>query len=398
MHVHFDCFSGISGDMVLGAFVDIGISTQWLTEQIQTLSIGDFKIIVQDEKKCGIGAKKITVIEKQASPARNYRDIIDILQKGSLNEKVRHVAIDIFSRIAEAEAKIHRCEKDHVHFHEVGAVDSIVDIVGAALCLDHLNIESVSSSPLPLGNGFVNCAHGLLPVPAPATLEILKGLPVYGGTVDGELVTPTGAGIIASMSQGFGPIPDMEIAAVGYGSGSREHEGVPNLLRIVVGKKNGRTTELGCDDLYVVETNIDDMNPELFGYLMEKLLQVGALDVCFTPTIMKKNRPGTKVEVMCSPEKQADITRCLFTETSTIGVRYHLVHRNTLKRSLSTVTTCYGDIQVKCTTDPCGRQQFSPEYEACKKVAIENNVPLKVVYHIVAIAVHDGSFSGNTNS
>ncbi len=330
MHAYFDCFSGISGDMVLGAFVDMGVSPLWLVENIRSLSIGEVEIVAHDVKKNGIGAKKITVLEKEASHARNYRDIIKIIENGSLDDKVKLIATDVFSRIADAEARIHRCEKDSVHFHEVGAVDSIVDIVGVALCLVDLKIETISSSPLPLGSGFVDCSHGKLPVPAPATIEILKGIPVYGGVCGGELVTPTGAGIIASLSQGFGPIPDMEIERVGYGSGSRDHKDLPNLLRVLVGKKIEKKTEPGHDDVCVVETNIDDMNPEIFGYLMEKLFEEDALDVCFSPVMMKKNRPGTKVQVLCPLEKQANIARCLFAETSTIGVRYHLVHRPTI--------------------------------------------------------------------
>ena len=397
MHAHFDCFSGISGDMVLGAFVDMGVPTQWLTEMIRSLSIGEVEIVATDVKKNGIGAKQISVLEKEASHARNYRDILKILENGSFGDKVKNIAVDIFSRIADAEARVHRCEKDDVHFHEVGAVDSIVDIVGAALCLDYFSIETVSSSPLPLGGGFVDCAHGKLPIPAPATLEILKGIPVYGGTSDGERVTPTGAGIIASLSQAFGPIPDMEIERVGYGSGSRERQDLPNLLRVLVGKKKEETTESGHDDVWVVQTNIDDMNPELFGYLMEKLFQDGALDVCYTPVQMKKNRPGTKVEVLCPPEKRTTITRCLFTETSTIGVRYHLVHRRILRRSICLVSTCFGDIQVKCTTDPEGRKQYAPEYEACKKIALKNNVPLKRVYEAVANVNQDGTCCEKTD-
>ena len=396
MHAYFDCFSGISGDMVLGAFVDMGVSPLWLVENIRSLSIGEVEIVAHDVKKNGIGAKKITVLEKEASHARNYRDIIKIIKNGSLDDKVKLIATDIFSRIADAEARIHRCEKDSVHFHEVGAVDSIVDIVGVALCLVDLKIESVSSSPLPLGSGFVDCSHGKLPVPAPATIEILKGIPVYGGVCGGELVTPTGAGIIASLSQGFGPIPDMEIERVGYGSGSRDHKDLPNLLRVLVGKKIEKKTEPGHDDVCVVETNIDDMNPEIFGYLMEKLFEEEALDVCFSPVMMKKNRPGTKVQVLCPLEKQPNIARCLFAETSTIGVRYHLVHRHTLKRSISEVTTCFGEIQVKCTTDPDGRKRYSPEYEACKKIALINKVPLKRVYEAVANAGLDGSCAGKS--
>ena len=329
-------------------------------------------------------------MEKEASPARNYRDIIGIIEDARFGDRVKTTAVDIFSRIADAEARVHRCEKDDVHFHEVGAVDSIVDIVGAALCLDYLNIESVSSSPLPLGSGFVDCAHGKLPVPAPATLEIVKGIPVFGGTSEGELVTPTGAGIIASLAEKFGPIPDMQIGRVGYGSGSRERQDLPNLLRVVVGKKKEATTEPGHDDVVVVETNIDDMNPELYGYLMEKLFDDGALDVCYTPVQMKKNRPGTKVEVLCPPGKRAEIARCLFAQTSTIGLRYHLVHRQTLRRSICQVTTCFGEIQVKCTTDTDGRKHYAPEYEMCRKIALENNVPLKRVYEAVASAGKDG--------
>ena len=390
MHAHFDCFSGISGDMVLGAFVDMGVSAQWLTEMIRSLPIGEVEVVAREVKQNGIGAKKITVMEKDASHARNYRDIVKIIEEATFGDRVKHNAIDIFSRIADAEARVHRCEKDDVRFHEVGAVDSIVDVVGAALCLDYLNIESVSSSPLPLGSGFVDCAHGKLPVPAPATLELVKGIPVYGGTSDAELVTPTGAGIIASLAETFGPIPDMQIDRVGYGSGSRERQGRPNLLRVLVGKKIEATTESGHDDVVVVETNIDDMNPELYGYLMEKLFEDGALDVSYTPVLMKKNRPGTKVEVLCSPEKRAEIARCLFAETSTIGLRYHLVHRQTLRRSICRVTTCFGEIQVKCTTDPDGRKHYAPEYEACRKIALKNKVPLKRVYEEVAKAGRDG--------
>ncbi len=372
--------------MVLGAFVDMGVSTQWLTEMIRSLSIGEVEVVARDVKKNGIGAKKITVVEKDASPARNYRDIIKTIEAATLSGRVKSNAIDIFSRIADAEARVHRCEKDDVHFHEVGAVDSIVDVVGTALCLDHLNIDTVSASPLPLGSGFVDCAHGTLPVPAPATLEIVKGIPVYGGISDGELVTPTGAGIIASLSQEFGPIPHMQIDRVGYGSGSRQHQGPPNLLRVFVGKKIEATTGTGHDEVVVLETNIDDMNPELYGYLMEKLFSDGALDVSYTSVLMKKNRPGTKVEVLCPPDKRADIARCLFAETSTIGLRYHLVHRQTLKRSICQVSTGFGEVQVKCTTDPDGRKHVAPEYESCKEIALKHKVPLKRVYEAVAKA------------
>ncbi|BBO67230.1 UPF0272 protein [Desulfosarcina alkanivorans] len=393
MHAHFDCFSGISGDMVLGAFVDMGMPSQWLSEKIQGLAIGNVEIVAEDVKRNAIGAKQITVIEKDPSPARNYGDIVKLIENGSLDHKVKRLAVSIFGRIADAEARIHRCEKEHVHFHEVGAVDSIVDIVGAALCLDYFNIESVSASPLPLGSGFVDCAHGKLPVPAPATLEILKGLPVYGGSSDGEMVTPTGAGIIASLSATFGPAPPMEIAHIGYGSGKRDGQDGPNLLRVFLGEKTESQDQRGRADVCLVETNIDDMNPEIFGYLMERLFATGALDVSYMPIMMKKNRPGTKVEVMCLPGKQDAISRCLLNETTTIGVRCHMACRHTLKRSIATVTTGYGDIQVKCTTAPDGRKRYAPEYEDCRKVALEKDAPLKAIYDAVVHAVQDGPVS-----
>jgi len=389
MHVHFDCFAGISGDMVLGAFFDMGVPVDWLKIRIQGIGLSKVNVVVRDVKKNGIGAKQVAVIENGDSHPRNYRDIVGLIDDGTLNDKVKEASKDIFSRIADAEAKIHQCEKKDVHFHEVGAVDSIVDIVGAALCLDYLNIESVSSSPLPMGSGFVDCSHGRLPVPAPATLEILKGVPVYGGSSDGELVTPTGAGIIASIAREFGPIPPMKIERIGYGSGSREGHDTPNLLRVIGGElTNGKLQMLG-DTVCVVETNIDDMNPELFGYVMEKLFHQGALDVCLIPATMKKNRPGTKVEVLCPPEKKEAVTACLLTETSTIGVRFQWVQRNILKRFEATVKTRFGEIRVKCAQDPSGRRRCTPEFDACRKVAQEKNASLTEIYDAVTGAVQD---------
>ena len=387
MHAHFDCFSGISGDMVLGAFVDRGVPTTWLMEQIGGLCLGGVEVVAREVKKNGIGAKQIRVVETAASPARNYRDIVDLIEKAALAENVRKRALDIFSRIAVAEACIHRCPVDTVHFHEVGAVDSIVDIVGAALCLDYFKIESASCSALPLGSGWVACSHGKLPVPAPATVEILKGIPVYGGTFDGELVTPTGAAIVASLAREFGPIPPMQVQHIGYGSGTRERSDRPNLLRVLVGERVEPVAAVRNDQVCVVETNIDDMNPEIFGYLMEKLFEAGALDVSFAALTMKKNRPGTKVEVLCPPERQASITAVLLRETSTLGVRYHLAWRDTLQRTIATVATGLGEITVKVTTDPDGRKRYAPEYEACRKIALDKKVPLKVVYDAVAGAV-----------
>ncbi len=394
MHAHFDCFSGISGDMVLGVFVDMGISVQWLADQMARLSIGDIEIVSREVRKNGIGAKRIEVIETSPAPIRNYNDIRCLIENGPFAPSVKNAAVDIFDRIADAEAKVHQCPKEKVHFHEVGAVDSIVDIVGAALCFDHFNITSASSSPLPLGNGFVQTRHGRLPVPAPATAEILKGLPVYGSAVDGELVTPTGAAIIATMVQEFGSIPDMKISDIGYGSGSRDFTEMPNLLRVFVGEKKTGATLREEVDVCVVECNIDDMSPEVFGYLMDRLFVEGALDVSYTAVMMKKNRPGTKIEVMCPMEKRSTITRCLFDETSTIGLRYRNVHRLTLPRSIENVTTDLGIVQVKCIVDPDGNSRYTPEYHACKKAAQESGLALRLVYEKVNDAISRGHIIG----
>jgi len=383
VHAHFDCFSGVSGDMILGAFIDLGISEKWLMEQIAALSLGQVDLTVRDVKKHAIGAKQISVKDHTAPEVRHFSDIKKMLGNSSLKKGVVDSAIDIFRRIAEAEAKIHRCDIDSVHFHEVGAVDSIVDIVGAALCLEKYQITSISSSPLPLGSGFVDCQHGRLPVPAPATLEILKGIPVYGGDIVGERVTPTGAAILASIVQDFGTIPDMKINKIGYGSGTRETRNLPNVLRVMIGEKEDCAEYSIHDEVCVIETHIDDMNPEFFGHLMDRLFADGALDVSYTPIMMKKSRPGTKVEVICSPDNRTRLEKDLFEETSTIGLRYQRVCRHVLKRKISTVDTAYGPVQIKCTTGPDGKERCLPEYDACRRIALKNGLPLKVVYENV---------------
>ncbi len=375
--------------MVLGAFIDMGVPTQWLAGQIGNLDIGTVEITCEDVRKNGIGAKKVHILEKSTSSARTFQDIVQLIERGAFEDSVKTLAVKIFRSIADAEAKIHRCRTEDVHFHEVGAVDSIVDIVGAALCLDYFKIKSVSSSALPLGSGFVECSHGRLPVPAPATLEILKGIPVYGGNATGEMVTPTGAGIVATLCEEFGPVPPMQVARVGYGSGTIDRETIPNLLRILIGSRDSHKPRTAVDDICVVETNIDDMNPEICGFVMEKLLADGALDVCFTPVTMKKNRPGIKIEVLCSPEKRESVATFLLTETTTAGVRYTVAARQILERSNLSIQTCFGEVQVKELTDPAGGKRYTPEYDACRKIALDDNIPLQRVYQAVADAIKD---------
>ena len=278
------------------------------------------------------------------------------------------------------EGRIHDCPKEDVHFHELGGVDAIVDIVGAALGMDWLGVEKTVASPIPLGKGFVSCDHGRLPVPAPATVGLLQGVPVYGTGISEELVTPTGAAIVTCLADAFGPVPSMRIKDVGYGVGTRALKDRPNLLRILVGEAE---TVLEHDHVTVVETNIDDMNPEIFGYVMERLFEDGALDVAWIPIFMKKNRPATMVQVVCKASDRDTITHRILSETTATGVRYYGADRKKLPRRLQTVTTSLGNVRMKEVTGPEGRVSLVPEYEDCKRIAREKDLPLKVVYETI---------------
>jgi hypothetical protein len=289
------------------------------------------------------------------------------------------MSVEMFDRLAAAEAKIHGCAKEEVHFHEVGAADAFVDIVGTALCVDHLAIREVRASKIPMSRGKVTCTHGTLPVPAPATLEILKDVPVCNADVEGELVTPTGAAIIRTLSSGYGVFPDMRIAAVGYGAGAREFKDLPNLLRIVTG-----SPESAKERLYLVETSIDDMNPEFYGHLLERLLSDGALDVCMIPSYMKKNRPGTLLQVLSPLSLKEQIVERILSETTTLGVRYYEVERKSLAREPVAVKTPYGSISAKKVILPDGRCRIVPEYDACRAASEEWGLCLRDVYDLVS--------------
>ena len=286
--------------------------------------------------------------------------------------------------MADTEAVIHGCPKEKVHFHEVGGIDAIVDIVGTVLCMDYLGIEKVIASKIPLGTGFISCQHGTLPVPAPATLGILKGVPVYGTGIPHELVTPTGAAIIVTLAQSYDTMPDMIVERTGYGAGKRDLKSIPNLLRVIIGTQTHHQIELNNDyqkdTIVVVETCIDDMNPEVFGFLMERLFKEGALDVYWIPIFMKKNRPGTMVQVLCQENRKKILIDCILSETSSLGVRYYDVKRQMLAREYIFVKTIYGKIQVKRIIEQDGAVRIVPEYEVCKKIALEKNIPIRVVY------------------
>ena len=387
MIAYFDCFSGISGDMTLGALIDLGVPVEFLKEGLTGIPLTGFDLSVSQLSRNGIMAKSVQVTTKNDKTSRNYAEIESLIKQSPLSEGVREKSIEIFSRIANAEATIHGCPKDEVHFHEIGGIDAIVDIVGTAIGLDYLGIKRIVSSRIPLGSGFVSCRHGTLPVPAPATLGILKGVPVYGTGIPHELVTPTGAAIIVSLAESYETIPEMIVEKTGYGAGKRDLGSMPNLLRIIIGAEPnyhfGRQMEYGDDSIVVLETGIDDMNPEVFGFLMERLFEDGALDVYWIPIFMKKNRPGTMVQVLCPADRKDVLIHCILSETSSLGVRYYHVSRRVLTREHMMVKTAYGEIQVKRITEPDGSMRFVPEYEVCKKIAIENNIPLRVVYDTI---------------
>ena len=387
MLAYFDCFSGISGDMTLGALLDLGVPLEWLKEQLHRVPLADFDIVASPVQRHGIHAASVQVEIQDSKTSRHYSDIRDLIENSPLSDSVKSTSLAIFKRLAEAEARIHHCPVDHVHLHEVGGVDAIVDIVGTALGLDYLGIKKIVASPVPLGKGFVACSHGKLPLPAPATLGILEGVPVYGTDIPYELVTPTGAAIIRSLAQRFEPLPEMVIARIGYGAGQHDFEDRPNLLRVLLGAESESAVDLDGklseDQITIVETCIDDMNPELFGYLMERLFEDGALDVYWIPVYMKKNRPGTMLQVLCKIDRRETLIHRILIETTTLGVRYYPSRRRLLKRESVEVKTSYGVIAVKRIKDPQGNVRNIPEYEECRKIAIKKNIPLRVVYDTI---------------
>ena len=379
---YFDCFAGISGDMILGALIQLGVPGDFLEEHIRTLPLEAFHLEIRTAERMKIhGCRVGVVVEKEDRQTRDYGSIRTLIEESRLSEAVKHLSLKIFTRLAEVEGAIHNCPKDQVHFHELGGVDALVDVVGAALGVEWLGIGETAASEIPLGKGFITCDHGRLPVPAPATVALLQGVPVYGTGVPYELVTPTGAAILTSLTDHFGPMPRMRIRQVGYGVGTRKVQEMPNLLRVVLGER-----EAFCehDDVVVVETNIDDMNPEIFGFVMERLFEEGVLDVIWIPIFMKKNRPGTAIQVICTEADREAVVRRLLLETTATGVRYYQAGRSKLPRKEKTTATSYGNVRVKEILSPDGCWFIAPEYEDCRKIALEQGVPLKVVYDTIS--------------
>lgn len=380
---YFDCFSGVSGDMILGALIDAGLDPDALKKALAGLRLSGYEISVNKVVKNGIAATRFNVMVSGHQHGRHLSDILDIINTSSLNELVKQSAADIFRKIGRTEAGIHNVDIEKIHFHEVGAVDSIVDVTGACIAFDLLGIQDVYCSRINVGEGFVNTAHGVLPVPAPATASLLRDVPVYSSGVQAELATPTGAAIMTHFSRCFGPLPEIKIRSVGYGAGMKDLQH-PNLLRVFIGEdeiKSGRETILS------LETNIDDMNPEFYGHVIERLLDAGALDAYVAPIIMKKTRPGTLFTVLAHEDAADDIAKIIFEETTTAGIRYQKMERLILNREIKRIATRYGDIAVKILIDGDRIYTISPEYEDCRRAAKERGVPLKRVYEEAKIII-----------
>ncbi len=379
---YFDCFSGLSGNMVLGALLDSGIAPDTLREELGKLNVGGYRLEIQDVNKAGLHGTAVEVHMEEKQPHRHLADIETIIQSGTLADRVRERSLRAFRALAAAEAKVHGEPIEKIHFHEVGAVDAIVDIVGAALCLELLGVEKVYSSPLHIGAGSVQSAHGRLPVPAPATAELLRGVPVYGRDVDAELVTPTGAALLAGMAAEFGGAPPMRIECVGYGAGTRDLPWA-NLLRVTIGSQEEKTAG---ERVRVVEANIDDMNPQWYEHVLERLFEAGALDVYLTPIQMKRSRPAVTLAMMVDESKLDAALGVLFSETTTIGVRMHPVERRKLAREERTVETAYGPVKVKIARWEKRVMNAAPEYRDCLRLAEEKGVPLKEVWQAALAA------------
>jgi uncharacterized protein (TIGR00299 family) protein len=372
--LYFDCFSGVSGDMTLAALLDLGLPQEKLRQELGKLGLENYSLEIFQGSRSAIAAVGLKVrVGPQKELHRHFSGIRKVIEDSSLEQGVKERSLSIFQRLAEAEAKVHHQRVEEVHFHEVGAVDSIVDIVGTAIGIEHFTPVRILSSELPMGRGFVQCQHGRLPVPAPATLEILKGYPVKNADVEGELVTPTGAAIVATLSSGVGSFPSLKITKIGYGMGRDEFPDRPNLLRLVLGEP---IEAHQADQVAVLEANIDDMNPEFYDYLMDRLFELGALDVSLSPLLMKKNRPGTLLQVIVEENNAEALSELILRESTTLGVRRYMVGRKKLPREVKEVETKYGRVRVKVS----GETRFQPEYEDCKRLAIERGVPIQEVY------------------
>src|SRR5229473_1805341 len=404
---YLDCFSGISGDMFLAALIDAGVPPKLFEETVAALNIGATKVdvVVNGEKDSPREVKASAPHDHthahdhhhdvhhhephshEHHHSRSLTEIREIIRQSKISDSAKATAVAIFEKLGAAESKIHNVPIDQIHFHEVGAADALVDIICAAGGAEALAVDEIICSPLNVGGGTVNCAHGTFPVPAPVTVELLKGAPVYSSGLQAELVTPTGAAIVATLATRFSPFPEMKIEKTGYGAGTRDFPGHANVLRITIGEaafatnagEGARSTQTSHDTISLLETNLDDLNPQVFGYVMDRLLEAGALDVLATPVQMKKNRPGTLLTILAKPEDAAKLTEIVFAETTTLGVRRREENRQILARKWNTVATRFGDVRIKIASLNGTVTSYAPEYEDCRRIAAEQKIPLKAV-------------------
>lgn len=383
---YFDCFSGISGDMILGALADLGNDFSFIKKELKKLDLKGYSLSHKKVKRGVIETTRVDVkVTEKSSSKRNLKSIISIIKNSGLAEKIKNDSIKIFRRLAEAEATVHGTTINKVHFHEVGAIDSIVDIVGSVIGIHHLNISKIVSSSINIGSGFVKCDHGTLPVPAPAVVEILRGVPCFSSGIRQELTTPTGAAVIATLANEFGSLPELKTDRVGYGAGGKNLKEMPNALRIILGELS-IANELK-KEIFVLETNIDDMNPEFYDVVMEKLFQAGAVDVFLTPIIMKKNRPATKLSVLTQQQNVEMLANEVLKNTTSFGIRFYPVERVMLEREFQEIETVLGKVKVKIGKRDGEICHISPEYEHCKKISREQGIPIKKVYEEIQSAI-----------
>ncbi len=408
---YFDCFSGISGDMCLGALVDAGVPSDILAKELKKIPVGGYTLVAKKVNRSLFRATKADVLLKKPQgnlsrqKATTWKDIEKIIRNAKLAEDIRRKGRRVFKRLFEAEARAHGKSLHTVHLHELGAVDCIADIFGTIIGLELLGIEKVYSSPVNLGSGFVKTEHGMLPVPAPATAEILKKIPVYSRSIAAELTTPTGAAIIRELSSGSGDMPCMDIERIGTGAGTQDFHHWPNVLRIFIGtvlapptsktgvRANGQAGKTGrpYETVTVIETNIDDMNPQIFEYVMERLFRAGSLEVFLTQIIMKKGRPGVKLTVICDEKHREKLSGILLKETSTIGLRFYEMKRKVMQREIKTVESEFGKVRVKISRSGDAVLKKVPEYEDCKKIAKKLNLPLIEIFRRIQGSLHDNS-------
>jgi uncharacterized protein (TIGR00299 family) protein len=394
--LYYDCFAGISGDMNLGAMIELGVDPEFLKQELARLPVHGYELRVEKDLRKGISGTRVEVVidEQHRLPdhhshAHNngdhhhhhhnsFGEIKEMIGSSALSDNVKDLSIAIFMKVAEAEAKVHNKPVDAIHFHEVGAVDSIVDIVGAAICLNKLAPDRIQCSTVELGGGSVRCTHGIYPVPAPATSEIIKNMPVRKGTVEYEATTPTGAAILAAFVDEFTDKFDFSITKTGYGIGNKD-AGIPNVLRVFLGETT-KDNDTETVPSYIIECNIDDMNPEFYDYIIDSLFSAGAKDVYITPIIMKKSRPAVKLSILCTPDAENGINEVLFRETSTIGIRKYSIDKTMLERKIEQITTRFGDVRVKSAFYRGVCIKSKPEYDDCLKIAREKGIPISQVY------------------